>query len=83
MNERPTRCYLPEYKGGGPKKRYATAGEAWLVWRKAIAARPLMEVYACDECTYFHLGNRRLTAIEWEAEQARRAARRAWLGPSE
>ena len=72
-NERASRCYLPDYKGGLPKNRYATANEAWTTWRIAVQSRPLMEIYSCDECTYFHLGNRRLTEEEWGSEQIRRS----------
>jgi hypothetical protein len=73
--------FLPEYKGGGVKKTYATEEEAIEAAERARPSRPLIEHYPCSVCSLFHLGNRRLSDEEWEAEQIRRASMTKELEP--
>lgn len=69
----PRECALPAYKGGGFKRSYELLEEAEEVAaRSREQGRPLSEAYQCSYCLYFHVGNRRLTDEEWEAEQERR-----------
>lgn len=73
MNER--QHFVPEYKGGGVKKTYASLEEAQAAADHVRSlGRPLVQAYQCSVCDQYHLGNRRLTDEEWDAEQTRRAA---------